>query len=117
MLNLKTRNIVISSKIKAFLILTLTLLFSLSTLAKIKHEERLYTPEGYPYAALLQRVDEVKLIFTEGENNVRCRVEVSLNGKIWRGVSNTAEKQEFQRKPLNSCMAREEAKQLLADTF
>ena len=117
MINLMTRNIVIPSKTKAFLILALTMLFSLSTLANIKHEEKIYTPEGYPYSKLIQRADEVKLIFTENENSVHCRVEVSQNGKVWRGLSNTAKKKEFLSKPLNSCMAREEAKQLLADTF
>ena len=117
MKDLNARKIVISAKTNAIMALTFTLFFSLNTLASIKYSEKIDTQEGYPYAALVQRVDEVKLIFTENENNVHCRVEVTQNGKVWRGLSNTAKKKEFQRKPLNSCMAREEAKQLLADTF
>jgi hypothetical protein len=42
---------------------------------------------------------------------------VSQNGQIWQGEEIQTSLKKFTQKPLRSCMDRDEAKKLLANTF
>lgn len=98
-------------------VLTLSVFFSTNSLAKLNSVEKVYTQEGYPYADLIRRSEQVNLIYTESENEVNCRVEVSNNGQVWQGAKRVAKLKNFKNKPLQSCLARPVAKKLLANTY
>jgi hypothetical protein len=80
-------------------------------------EIQLFSSEGYPYQQLISRVDSVKIIFTEREEGVQCKVNVT-HGQLQQEtqlVRVTAK--QFEEKPLASCLPRIRAKVMLASTF
>ena len=101
---------------QATLLSVTLLLSSTSALANLKQIEKLYTQEGYPYEPLVRRADEVKIIYEETGEDIRCRVEVLQKGKIWQGEEQNIKAKSFNLKPLRSCLARAQAKQLLTNT-
>lgn len=106
------------SKIAIILTLSLTTtLTSTYTLAKVDNSETVYTQQGYPYAGLVKRSELVKIVYTETGGDINCRVEVLQDGKVWQGEANTTSAKKFNQKPLSSCLNRQSAKQLLANTY
>lgn len=77
----------------------------------------LFTEQGYPYKDLVNRSNEVKIIYSEKNNDVSCRVQVALNGTTWKTRNLQVEKREFDSAPLASCLERSKAKQILASTY
>lgn len=78
--------------------------------------DSLMTNEGYPYNMLVQRTDEVKLIYNN-KSPMTCRVEVNHNGQVWRGQTYSTSEKRFLAKPLARCMDRTLAKEIVKTTF
>jgi hypothetical protein len=109
-----------NEKYSIFKILTfasIILLTSTNSLAELKSIEKVYAQKGYPYEGLVNRSEQVTIFYIKGTDNISCRVEVSQNGQIWQGEERSISLKKFTQKPLRSCMDREDAKQLLANTF
>lgn len=106
------------SAILRLLTLASILLFtSASSLAELSQTEKVYAQKGYPYEGLIDRSEQVTILYTKAEENISCRVKVSQNGQIWLGEEHNTSLKKFTQKPLRACMNREEAKKLLAKTF
>lgn len=103
--------------IKILTLSTIMLFTSTSSLAEPKQIDKVYTEKGYPFSGLVDRSEEVKIFYTELTDNITCRVEVLQNGQIWRGEEHSTSLKEFTVTPLRACMARVDAKKLLANTF
>jgi hypothetical protein len=106
-----------TSALKIIIVLVASIFFSSNSLAKLNHIEKMYSQEGYPYADLIRRSEKVNLIYTESENEVNCRVEISSDGRVWQGQNRVAKLKNFKNKPLHSCLTRPEAKKLLANIY
>jgi hypothetical protein len=72
-----------SGMLRIFTLASIILLASTNSLAEITHVETINTQEGYPYKGLVDRSEEVTIIYTQGSNNVSCRVQVLQNGQTW----------------------------------
>jgi len=81
------------------------------------NDENVYSSKGYPYKQLLARAITVKIIFTEDEQQVRCKVEVNLADERITTEQRNVTKTDFEQQPLASCLLRDKAKTLLAKTF
>jgi len=103
--------------LKKLSLVSIILLTCTNSLAELNLKEKIYTQEGYPYAGLVDRSEEVTIFYTEGVDNVSCRVEVSQNGEVWQGKKHSTSLKKFTQKPLRVCMDRVDAKTLLANTF
>ena len=109
-----------SNKISVLGMSTLGLLLfftSLHSLANINRGTDIYIQKGYPYEGLVHRSEEVRIFYTNMENQVSCRVEILQKGKVWKGEAQQASLKKFKEKPLRTCLDRDEAKQFLANTF
>lgn len=103
-----------------FRILTIALtllLASSNSLAELTQIQKVYTQKGYPYGGLVDRSEQVTILYTVSSDTISCRVEVSHNGQIWKGEQKNTSLNKFTQKPLHSCLEREQAKKLLAKTF
>jgi len=80
-------------------------------------ETKLYSAMGHPYKLLITRSEQVKIIYSEANSNIDCRVEVSWQNNLVTTPAVKVKKQDFTDKPLASCLPRVEAKKLLARTF
>jgi hypothetical protein len=106
------------TSILKILTLTSTLLFaSTNSLAEVTQDKKLHIQKGYPYEGLVNRSEQVKILYTEEGSSVNCHVEVSQKGQIWQGKERSISLKKFTQKPLRACIDREEAKKLLAKTF
>lgn len=79
--------------------------------------EMLYTEKGYPYKNLVDRSEQVKIIYSKVGTGIDCRVEVELDGTTWKTDNIQVNQQDFDTAPLSSCLNRDKAKQMLASTF
>lgn len=80
-------------------------------------EIQLYSEAGYPYQNLINKAKTVKILFTDKNEHVYCRIRVE-----WSTQDRTTErvqvtKAQFKQKPLVSCLPRAEAKKLLANVY
>jgi hypothetical protein len=80
-------------------------------------EIKLFSSEGYPYKLLINRTDSVKILFTESKEGIACRVEVAKSMKYQITELVNVTKEQFEQKPLASCLPRVQAKSILASTF
>ncbi|WJG07989.1 hypothetical protein [Aliiglaciecola sp. LCG003] len=78
---------------------------------------KLFTGKGYPYNLLLSRGGSVKIIYTEEQQGINCRVIANIQGQSVSSDQNVVQKSDFERSPLASCLPREVAKHWLAKTF
>lgn len=101
------------SIVKTLLIISVVAIFGSAN----AETNMLYTEKGYPYKDLVNRSNEVKIIYSENKSKVVCRVEVDMNGTVWQSPSNDVTKTRFEQTPLSSCLPRERAKQILASSF
>lgn len=102
------------------LITIITLITSLTTNAessKKNHYEQLASTMGYPYKLLINRTEIVKIIYSESNDNINCKVIINWNDQVVQTPSTQITKEKFNDKPLASCLAREDAKVILARTF
>lgn len=79
--------------------------------------EQVYSEKGYPYKDVISRTNEVKIIYTEKSQVVACKVLISLEDGIYESTQKDVSKKAFDNAPLASCLARSEAKSVLAKTF
>ena len=80
-------------------------------------QNNLYTEKGYPYKDLVLRSQEVKLIYSQNDQNITCKVSVDTGKGATILQSHIVEPDKFQQAPLASCLLREDAIELLAETF
>ncbi len=102
------------------LAIAFTLLISLTVNAeslKSRQYEQLTTAIGYPYKLLINRTDTVKIIYSENNENINCKVIVSWNAQEVQTSSTKITKEKFNDKPLASCLPRKKAKEILSRTF
>ena len=96
------------------------LLFSVVTATSLVNASEypmVFTDKGYPYKDLIQRTEEVKIIYTENDQSITCRVEVNIDGVDLTSQKLTISKKAFKETPLASCISRKRARQMLAATF
>ena len=117
MTKIKGKKNINTSALTLISIFMVSVFFSTNSLAKLNNVEKIHTQEGYPYADIVRISEQVNLIYTESENEVNCRVEVSKNGQLWQGAQQIAELKNFKNKPLRSCLTRPEAKKILASIY
>jgi hypothetical protein len=103
--------------LKILTLASILLFTSIDSLAELNQAKEIYTQKGYPYEGLVDRSEQVTIFYIKGADNISCRVEVSQNGQIWQGEEIQTSLKKFTQKPLRSCMDRDEAKKLLANTF
>lgn len=96
---------------------TFVLLAILAASPVSAQQEMLFTNKGYPYKPLVNRADEVKIIYTESKDNVMCEVVVTIDGVNHKGQRVSVTGEDFAKAPLASCLQRQTAKQMLATTF
>ncbi|WP_340678870.1 hypothetical protein [Paraglaciecola sp.] len=101
---------------KLTIILFATILFSTKNLANLKLEDKIDNIEGYPYNLLIQRTDQVQVIY-KGGKQISCRVDIRLGEQLWSGETQVVKAQKFKQSPLKYCLDRAYAKQILATTF
>ncbi len=101
---------------KSIIISVISSLFLVMTI-QASEEIQMYSEAGYPYKNLIHKSQSVKIFFTEKEQNISCRVNVSLPSQST--TSNTIEvsKKQFEATPLASCLPRDQAKKLLAFAY
>lgn len=102
---------------KSLSLISIVLFTSTNSLADVNQNEKMYTQEGYPFEGLVNRSEEVAIFYTKQAETISCYVEVSQNGQIWKGEEKSTNLKTFTQKPLRSCMERDAAKKLLANTF
>lgn len=102
---------------KKLLIIALITL-SLDTLAALSPgQDKRFSHTGYPYNLLIQRSDSIKIIYTEKDKEIACRVTQENSQSAQTSASVITTKAEFDQAPLASCLPRKLAKQWLAQTF
>ena len=79
--------------------------------------ETMYSAKGYPYKDLIERAEEVKIIYSENANSVTCKVAITSTADHWLSDSKTISHKTFAEAPLASCLSREDAKAQLANTY
>lgn len=77
-------------------------------------EIKLYSQAGYPYKKLIHKAKSVKILFTEKNENVTCRVNVTLESQEKTTERVHVLKKQFEKGPLISCLPRSQAKQILS---
>lgn len=99
---------------KLLILLTVYLLSSNQIQAA---ELQLYSAMGHPYKLLIARSDKVKIIYSEKDETINCRVEVNWQTDTFATTMVEVSKKKFTTKPLASCLPRHQAKTMLANTF
>lgn len=102
------------------LIIAFTLMISSTVNAeksKVTPYEQLTSAMGYPYKLLINRTDIIKIIYSESDDNISCKVIISWNEQELQTSLTHITKEQFNKKPLANCLPRKEAKVILARTF
>jgi hypothetical protein len=103
--------------IKTLLLSATFLTLTISTLTVQAAEEKLNSAMGHPYKLLINRASKVKIIYSEGEKNINCKVVVNWHEQEIKSQSIRVSRESFNEKPLASCLPRNKAKSMLAATF
>ena len=103
--------------IKTLLLSAVLLTTSLSALTVQAAEKKLTSAMGYPYKLLINRVSEIKIIYSEDAKNINCKVVVNWHEQEIKSQSIRVSRESFNEKPLASCLPRNKAKSMLAATF
>ncbi len=80
-------------------------------------ETKLTSAMGYPYKLLITRTDSIKIIYSEDEKGIKCKVKVLWQAQAVQSQLQQVSKKKFSEKPLASCLPRQRAKAILAMTF
>ncbi len=72
---------------------------------------------NYPYKNLIERTDDVKVIYITNDESLICRVEVILDNMKWSSVEKKVSKEFFNNDPLSNCLSRESAEKILFQSF
>jgi|GEM_PF-4011677 len=73
--------------------------------------------DTYPYNNLLERTDDIKVIYVTDDKNLTCRVEVVLDKMKWTSAANIISKKNDNDNLLANCLPEEKAEQILLQTF
>jgi len=90
----------------------ITTLFLAMTI-QASEEIQLYSEAGYPYENLIRKAKSVKILFTESEGDVICRVNILLSTQDKMTEKMKVSKKQFEEAPLASCLTRAKAKKIL----
>lgn len=102
----------------ALIVMTLAVIYAPFSLAEVNNEAKLYTQEGYPYGPLIQRIDSVKIRYSElGNKQMKCSTELRNNSQVWTTEVRQVSAKKFNKTPLKVCLERDLAKRILAGTF
>ncbi len=71
----------------------------------------------YPYKNLIGRSSSVKIFFTNNDDGLICRVEVSSDNMKWASAEKKTSTAFFNADPLSNCLSRESAEQILFQSF
>lgn len=100
---------------------TLTIIaLMLSTIVSatsIATEFKYYTDNQYPYNRLIARADTIKIIYSEKQENVQCRVSIEWKELHQESTQMLVDKKQFEEAPLTNCLPRALAKSILSKTF
>jgi len=109
---------IIEVTMKHFIIFTLAALgMAYMSTCTANNEAELFSKEGFPYKLLITRADSIKILFIEKEEGIECRTRVIDHQNEYVSEKVLVSKKQFNDKPLASCLSRDKAKELLADTF
>ncbi|KZN38706.1 hypothetical protein N480_13710 [Pseudoalteromonas luteoviolacea S2607] len=84
------------------------------SLAAQVQTERVFTNAGYPYKNLIMKAERVELIYSEDEDKTSCRVKVYKSGNLHESAPVKVSSKAFSSDPVQSCLARQNAKQILS---
>lgn len=90
---------------------------SLAIAIQANDEIQLYSEAGYPYKNLINKAKAVKILFTEKEESVTCRISVSGDSQNKTTEKVIISKKQFEQAPLVNCLPRAEAKKLLTFAY
>jgi len=96
---------------------TLNIIIFLFTTPAEATTNKLLSEQGYPYDLLIKRTNEIKIIYSEKENMVNCRIELNWQDQKITTKDISIEKIKFDKKPFAACLPRDQAKVILAKTF
>ncbi|MEJ6476704.1 hypothetical protein [Pseudoalteromonas piscicida] len=82
--------------------------------AKQVQTEKVFTDAGYPYKNLIMKAEKVELVYSEQQNKTTCHVKVYQGDTLLEGEPVEVSNQSFSITPVQSCLARQNAKQLLS---
>lgn len=101
---------------KYLVTLAITSIFIVMTI-QANDEIQLYSEADYPYKNLINKAKAVKILFTEREESVICRVSVSGDTQNKTTEKVIISKKQFEQAPLVNCLPRAEAKKLLTFAY
>jgi hypothetical protein len=73
--------------------------------------------EGYPYEQLIDRVDSIKIIFSESEGVITCSASIEYKNQEIVSKPVKVLKNRFKVKPLKACLNTKQARKWLAKTL
>jgi hypothetical protein len=73
--------------------------------------------EGYPYEQLINRVDSLKIIFSESENIITCSASMEYKNQEILSKPVKVLKNRFKVRPLKACLTTKQARSWLATTL
>jgi len=73
--------------------------------------------DNYPYKHLINRSDEVKVLYTNDNGVVNCKIEVALDNMKWVSKEKIINVENIVDDLFCECLPKESAQQLLAQTF
>ncbi|MGS2721595.1 hypothetical protein [Paraglaciecola aestuariivivens] len=101
-----------------YILITASLITTLSTISVAQAKlNKIYSNQNYPYKQLIHRSESVKLIYSENQASITCKVAVQHKENLHQTAPLEVSKQKFSAAPLASCLPRQQAKALLASTF
>ncbi|KZN43771.1 hypothetical protein [Pseudoalteromonas luteoviolacea] len=85
-----------------------------NSMAEQVQTERVFTSAGYPYKNLIIKAERVELIYSEDKDKTSCRVKVYKSGNLHESEPMEVSQKAFSSDPVQSCLARQNAKQILS---
>ncbi|KGJ95729.1 hypothetical protein [Thalassotalea sp. ND16A] len=102
---------------KVLYIVSVFLVFSLSFGSLQADQDNRFVENDRMNMALLSNTGGVKIFYREDGGEINCRVEFLWNQETVEYAMVRVSKIAFSKQPLTSCLAKEDAKQLLLSTF
>jgi hypothetical protein len=102
---------------KLMIVISITLGINTNILAQESKHLIYENTAGYPYQQLIDRVDSVKILFSEGEHLITCSVAIEDQGRKTVSKAVAVSKNRFKVKPINACLDFGLARKWLASTL
>lgn len=98
-------------------LLLLSIFISGNIFASTNSQEMVFSQEGYPYSNLIQKSEQVRILYSDKNGGIECRIEV-INGQAsWILNKQWVSKKKFDEQPLRSCVDRNEIKEILVTLY